>query len=71
MSFEGTTQLDRTKIDETLRERGLELRLDSFLDQNVIARVARTVKDLMVEKGFINATVTPSRASPAGRSWPR
>jgi hypothetical protein len=42
VSFEGTTKLDRTKIDETLRERGLELRLDSFLDQNVIARVART-----------------------------
>jgi len=66
VSFEGTTKLDRTKIDETLRERGLELRLDSFLDPNVIARVARTVKDLMVEKGFINATVTPSITGVAG-----
>jgi outer membrane protein insertion porin family len=66
VSFEGTTRLDRTKIDETLRERGLELRLDSFLDRNLVSRVARTVKDLMVEKGFVNATVTPSITSIAG-----
>jgi outer membrane protein insertion porin family len=66
VSFEGTTKLDRTKIDETLRERGLELRLDSFLDRNLISRVARAVKDLMVEKGFVNATVTPSITSVGG-----
>jgi len=66
VSFEGTTKLDRTKIDETLRDRGLELRLDSFLDRNLVARVARTVKELMIEKGFVNATVTPSITSVAG-----
>ena len=66
VSFEGTTRLDRTKIDDTLRERGLDLRLDSFLDRNLVSRVARVVKDLMVEKGFVNATVTPSIAAAAG-----
>jgi outer membrane protein insertion porin family len=66
VSFEGTTRLDRTKIDETLRERGLDLRLDSFLDRNLVSRVARVVKDMMVEKGFLNATVTPSITAVAG-----
>ena len=32
VNYEGTKQIDRTKIDEQLRERGIELRLDSFVD---------------------------------------
>jgi outer membrane protein insertion porin family len=66
VSFEGSSRLDRTKIDETLRDRGLDLRLDSFLDRNLVSRVARVVKEMMVEKGFVNATVTPSITSVAG-----
>ena len=32
VDYEGSKQIDRTKIDEKLRERSIELRLDSFLD---------------------------------------
>ena len=39
VNYEGSKQIDRTKIDEQLRERGIELRLDSFLDEGVIRRV--------------------------------
>ena len=33
VNYEGSKQIDRTKIDEQLRERSIELRLDSFLDE--------------------------------------
>ena len=45
------------KIDEQLRERGIELRLDSFLDEGVIRRVKTVLRAMMAEKGFTNAEV--------------
>ncbi|HLG53850.1 MAG TPA: outer membrane protein assembly factor BamA [Vicinamibacterales bacterium] len=55
--YEGTTAIDRTKIDETLREKGLEIRLDSFLDEGTITRVKAALRELMAEKGFTAAEV--------------
>lgn len=51
--------VDRTKLDEKLKEAGVTLRLDSFLDQGVIRRVQGVVKGLMAEKGHQFAEVTP------------
>ena len=31
--LQGSKQIDRAKIEEKLRERGIELRLDTFLDE--------------------------------------
>jgi outer membrane protein insertion porin family len=56
--YEGTKQIDRTKIEEQLRERGLVIGVDSFVDESKIRRVASLVVEMMREKGF-NATVTP------------
>ena len=68
ITYEGTTAVDRSKIDEALREKGIELRLDSFLDEGVLARTRKVVRDLMTEKGFTNAeiihTVTPVEGGP-------
>jgi outer membrane protein insertion porin family len=58
----------RSDIDEKLRERNIEIRLDSFLDEAQIRRVKTVVRELMAEKGFTNAvvnhTVTPVAGGP-------
>ncbi len=50
--------VDRAKIDEQLRDRGIQLRLDSFLDNGTVARIKTVVKEIMAEQGFTNAVVT-------------
>jgi outer membrane protein insertion porin family len=57
--FTGTKQIDTTKVDEKLKELNLQMRLDSFLDAGLIKKVGTVVQDMMKEKGFQNAEVTP------------
>jgi outer membrane protein insertion porin family len=57
--FSGTKQIDTTKVDEKLKELNLQMRLDSFLDAGLIKKVAGVVQEMMKEKGFQNAEVTP------------
>ena len=66
VSYEGSTRIDRTKLDEQLRERGIALRLDSFLDESAIRRVKTVVHEMMAEKGFTDATVTHAITSAGG-----
>jgi outer membrane protein insertion porin family len=66
VNYDGTKQIERTKIDEQLRMRGIELRLDSFLDQNVVRRVETVLREMMAEKGFTNAEVSHTLAAVAG-----
>ena len=56
-NYEGSKEIDRTKIEEQLRERGIELRLDSFVDEGVIRRIKTVLREMMAEKGFTNAVV--------------
>ena len=57
VTYEGSKNIDRTKITEQLKEKGIELRLDSFLDENTIHRVESVLREMMAEKGFTNAVV--------------
>jgi outer membrane protein insertion porin family len=66
VDYQGSKQVDRSKIDERLRERGIELRLDSFLDEGAIRRVKTVVRELMAEKGFSNAEITHKVTPVAG-----
>jgi outer membrane protein insertion porin family len=66
VNYDGTKQIDRSKIDEQLRMRGIELRLDSFLDQSVIRRVETVLREMMAEKGFTNADVGHTTTAVAG-----
>jgi outer membrane protein insertion porin family len=50
--------IKRTDIDTKLRERNIELRLDSFRDDGTIRRVEGVLRELMAEKGFTNAEVS-------------
>jgi outer membrane protein insertion porin family len=43
--------VDRTKLDEKMKEAGIALRLDSFLDQGAIRRTEGVIRGLMAEKG--------------------
>jgi outer membrane protein insertion porin family len=65
VDYQGSKQIDRTKIDEKLRERNVELRLDSFLDEGVIRRVEGVLRSFMAEKGFTNAEVS-HKVTPVG-----
>jgi outer membrane protein insertion porin family len=68
VNYQGTKEIDRTKIDEQLRTRGIEMRLDSFRDGGTIRRVETVLREMMAEKGFTNAvvnhTVTPVAGGP-------
>lgn len=57
VAFSGSDVVSRTDIDERLRERGLELRLDSFLDRGRLARARSVVRELLVERGYADADV--------------
>ena len=50
-------KVDRTKIDEKMKEANVALRLDSFLDQGAVRRVEGILRDLMAEKGHQFAEV--------------
>jgi outer membrane protein insertion porin family len=50
--------IKRSDIDEKLRERNIEVRLDSFLDEGSIRRVEGVLREMMAEKGFTNAEVS-------------
>ncbi len=60
VDYTGSSKIERTKVDEKMKELGVSLRLDSFLDQAVVKRVQGIVKGLMAEKGFEFAEVTPT-----------
>jgi outer membrane protein insertion porin family len=66
VDYEGSKQVERAKIEEQLRERNIEVRLDSFLDEGVIRRVKGVVRTMMAEKGFTNAEVAHKVTPVAG-----
>jgi outer membrane protein insertion porin family len=63
---ESVSIIKRSDIDEKLRERNIEVRLDSFLDDSSIRRVKGVLRELMAEKGFTNAEVNHKVTPVAG-----
>ena len=58
VSYEGTKKIERGDIDEQLRARAIELRLDSFVDNGTIRRIETVLREMMAEKGFTNAEIS-------------
>jgi outer membrane protein insertion porin family len=58
VTYDGTKRIDRTKIEEKLKESGIALRLDSFLDEGTVRRVESVLREMMAEKGYQAAEVT-------------
>ena len=65
VDYQGTKQVERSKIDEQLRNRNIEVRLDSFVDEGVIRRVKTVLREMMAEKGFTNAEIS-HKVTPVG-----
>ena len=65
VDYEGAVRVSRTAIDERYKEKGIALRLDSFLDEGVLRRAAGAVRELYAEKGYQYSRVTQAiRAVP-------
>lgn len=60
VDYTGSEKIERTKVDEKMREAGISLRLDSFLDQSAIRRTESLLRGLMAEKGYEFAEVKHS-----------
>ncbi|HEV3214449.1 MAG TPA: POTRA domain-containing protein, partial [Vicinamibacterales bacterium] len=58
--------LNRTKFEDKLRELGITIRLDSFVDQSTESKVANTVREMLVDKGYQDAKVDPAIEPLAG-----
>ncbi|HOC17295.1 MAG TPA: POTRA domain-containing protein [Vicinamibacterales bacterium] len=59
VEYIGSKKIEQTKVDEKLKESNSVIRLDSFLDPGLIKRVSTTIREMLAEKGYQFATVTP------------
>ena len=66
VNYQGTKVIDRTQIDERLRDKDLALRLDSFLDDRALPRIEKVLRDMMSEKGYARAEVSHAVTALAG-----
>src|SRR5919198_970819 len=59
VDYVGSKKVEQSKIDEELKNKGIQIRLDSFIDEGLVRRVAGVVRDLYAEKGYEYAEVKP------------
>jgi hypothetical protein len=55
----GKLRVDVSKIEDKLKEKGISVHLDSFVDQATIRRVQGVIHDLYAEKGYDGVTIEP------------
>jgi outer membrane protein insertion porin family len=61
-------KVDVSKIESTLRDKDIAVRLDSFVDEASLRKVIGTIRELYAEKGFNDAVITTERAPVVGGS---
>ena len=66
IDYVGSKQVERTKIEEKLKELHTELRLDSFIDPALVKKVEGVVREMLKEKGFQFSSVTHKITEVAG-----
>ena len=59
VDYLGSKKIETSKIDEKLKEADAQIRLDTFIDPGLVRKVQGIVLDMMKEKGFQFASVTP------------
>lgn len=59
VDYEPHKIVDSSKIEEALRKKALNLRLDAFVDQQTIKKVSSVIRELYAEKGYQYAEVKP------------
>jgi len=60
VDYEGATRVTRSDISDRLKEKGIDLRLDAFLDAAILKRVGTAIRELYAEKGYQYAQVATS-----------
>jgi len=58
VDYVGSKQLEQSKIDDKLKEEGVTIRLDSFIDPALVRKVEGIVREMMSEKGYQFAEVS-------------
>ena len=66
VDYIGSDKVDQSKIEEELRDKGIQIRLDSFIDPGLIRRVAGIVREQYAAKGYMFAEVKPEMKEVAG-----
>jgi outer membrane protein insertion porin family len=59
-------KVELSKIEEKLREKAIEIRLDSFVDQATIRRVSGVIRELYAEQGYQFTEIHPNMTALAG-----
>jgi outer membrane protein insertion porin family len=60
VDYDGLHKVDQSAIEDKLKEKHINLRIDSFLDPGALPRVASVVRSLYAEKGYQFAEVVPT-----------
>ena len=66
VDYVGSSKVDQGKIEEALKERGINLRIDTFIDPGMVRRVAGIVREVYAEQGYQFAEVKPTTKPVAG-----
>jgi outer membrane protein insertion porin family len=59
IDYEGLKKVDQSKIDEKLKEKGITIKLDSFIDPGKIRSVTGVVRELYAAEGYQFAEIRP------------
>ena len=59
VDYVGSDKVDQAKIEEELKQRGIKIGIDSFIDPGIIRRVTGVVREVYAEKGYQFAEVKP------------
>jgi outer membrane protein insertion porin family len=59
VDYVGSKKIETAKIDEKLKDANAQIRLDTFIDPGLVRKVQGIVQDMLREKGFQFASVTP------------
>ncbi|HEY7293101.1 MAG TPA: BamA/TamA family outer membrane protein [Vicinamibacterales bacterium] len=59
VDYVGSKKIETSKIDDKLKDANAQIRLDTFIDPGLVRKVQGIVQDMLREKGFQFATVTP------------
>ena len=66
VDYVGSKKVETSKIDERLKEVNAQIRLDTFIDPGLVRKVTGIVREMLKEKGFRDAEVTPEIKEIAG-----
>ncbi len=57
VNYSGSKQFEQTKLEEKMRDQGVAIRLDSFVDDGQIRRVKTMIRELLAEKGYQDVSI--------------